>query len=146
MNGSEFIKSILALRAYRDAGDQGLDGMMAICFVFRNRVNSGWWGGDWIQTLAHHLDASAYKTESTSIPDTRNYAFQTLLQEIDGIFGGSSKDYITAPKESILAIPPRALYYAKLNEIDNPWFLETISRNHAEHHQIAQVGALTFFS
>jgi hypothetical protein len=134
--------------AYLDAFSEGLNGMLGVCFVLRNRVNAGWWGGDWIQVLSHHRDYSA-KTAPypDTLPDPRIYSIQCLLQEVTGIFSGSREDDITKPTSPTFkpSVYQPALYYAKLNEISNPWFLENISRN-PDHGRIAQVGGLTFFS
>ena len=149
MNGSDFIKSQLALRAWRDAFSEGLDGMRAVCHAFRNRANAGWWGGDWIQILAHHKDASSQiEPDSDDLPDPRVYSFQCLLQEIDGIFSGQTKDDITMPAQPAFqaSMYRPALYYAKLNEISSEWFLENISRNTKDHSRVAVVGQLVFFS
>lgn len=146
MQASEFLKSLLALRAFRDAGDQGLNGMLAVCFVYRNRMQAGWWGGQWKDVLEHHADVSAYiKPDSEAIPDPRMYSFQCLLQEVDGIFNGTSVDSISSPPNSILAKPLKPLYFARLDLIDRDWFLTNISRN-PDHQRMSQVGALTLFS
>jgi hypothetical protein len=146
VQGQEFVKALLALRAYRDAAPEGLNGMMAVCFVYRNRVEAGWWGGSWIEVLKHHTDVSFLThNDETDIPDPRNYAFQCLLQEVDGIFNGTREDDISTPKTSILAVKLKPFYFAKLDQISNPWFLENIARN-PEHKRMSQVGGLTLFS
>jgi hypothetical protein len=149
MDGSSFIKAEICRLAYLDGFSEGLNGMMAISFVLRNRVNAGWWGGDWVNVLSHHKDYS-YRTEPypDTIPDPRVFSFQTLLQEIDGIFSGQRVDDITVPVQPSFqpSAYPKALYYAKLDSISNPWFLESISRNTQQHSRVAQVGQLFFFS
>lgn len=149
MTGSDFIKAEMARLAYHDAFSEGINGMLAVCFTLRNRVNLGWWGGDWISVLSHHRDYS-YRVEPypDTLPDPRVFSFQTLLQEIDGIFSGQRTDDITVPAQPSLqagAYRPM-LYYAKLDGITNEWFLENISRNTAQHSRVAQVGQLFFFS
>ena len=149
VTGAEFIKSQLALRAWRDAFSEGLDGMRAVCHVFRNRANAGWWGGDWIQILSHHKDASSrIEPDSDTLPDPRVYSFQCLLQEIDGIFSGAAKDDVTVPvlPTFTAGVYRPVLYYARLDQITNDWFLENISRKTAEHPRLAQVGQIFFFA
>lgn len=156
MLGEHFVKSQLALRAWQDAGKDGLSGMLAVAFVIRNRVQAGWYSGDWIQVLAHHQDwAASEKIYTLDLPDPRNYAFGALLQEIDGIFSGSREDDVTrTANESMAAIvrfqgqsdTPVALYYGKLDDELRPWFLDNVSRSHENHKRIASVGTLTFFS
>jgi hypothetical protein len=149
MTGSEFICGQLALKAWQDGFTEGLDGMRAVAFAIRNRVNAGWWGGDWISVLSHHADYSA-KTEpySTDLPDPRVYSFQCLLQEINGIFNNSAKDDVTIPAQPSFqaGVYKPVLYYAKLDEITNDWFLENISRRPDLHPRSAQVGQIFFFS
>src|SRR6266481_297945 len=149
MQGTDFLCGQLALLAWRDGFTEGLSGMEAVCFVIRNRVNAGWWGGNWVDVLAHHRDYS-YRTElyPDTLPDPRVYSFQYLLQEINGIFSGQRKDDVTVPNQPsfVASAYKPALYYAKLNEINRDWFLENISRQPQIHSRVAQVGALTFFS
>ena len=122
--------------------------MLACAHVIKRRVDSGWWGGSWHDVLSHHRDYSAYKEPyPDTIPDPRIYSVQCLLQEIPGIFNGTTKDDITVPKQSVLAHPVAgALYYARLDLIDREWFLENISRRPDLHPRVAQVGQLFFFN
>jgi len=82
------------------------------------------------------------------LPDPKNFAFRTVLQEVNNIFSGARVDDVTVTvTNSVLSIPPSpALYYGKLNEIDRPWFLENISRAHDKHKIVAQVGMLHFWN
>lgn len=148
MNGAQFLQAQLALFAWRDGFSEGLNGMLAVAHTIRRRVEAGWWGGDWAQVLSHHRDySSRVEPYPDEVPDPRIYSIQCLLQEIPKIFDGSAKDDITMPKESVLARPVAgALFYARLDLISNPWFLENISRKPNEHPRIAQVGQTFFFS
>lgn len=122
--------------------------MKAVCFVVRNRIRAGFYGGDWAKILSNHAQwSSTREPPSSEIPDPREPAFRALLQDVTGIFTGQLEDNITVKEGgSALAVqPPVALYYAKLNEIDSPWFLENISRNTSQHRIIANVGALHFW-
>lgn len=147
VNGADFIKAQIVRRAHADGFSEGLNGMLAIAFVLRNRVSRGWFNGDWVQVLNNTNQASSQLENSREVvPDPRIWTVQTLLQEIDGIFEGTRPDDVTVAQRSVLATPPPpALYYARLNEITNPWFLENISRRPDLHPRIAQVGALSFF-
>lgn len=148
MNGSQFLQAQLALFAWRDGFTEGLQGMMAVAWTIKRRVEAGWWNGDWAQVLSHHRDySSRVEPYTDEVPDPRVYSFQCLLQEIPKIFDGSAKDDVTVPKESVLAKPVAgALYYARLDLISNPWFLENISRNPMQHPRVAQVGQTFFFA
>src|SRR6267142_72241 len=146
MQGSAFIDAQLARRAYIDGFEDGLTVIMAVAFVFRNRVNAGWFGGSWVDVLGHFRDSSSQtEQDPETLPDPRVYSFQCLLQEIDGIFSGQRTDDITVPTQPsfVASAYKPALFYGRLNRITNDWFLENISRNTAVHDRIAQVGALT---
>lgn len=148
MQGADFIKAQLARRAWLDANEEGLNGMMAVCFAYRNRQRAGWFGGNWVEILSHHRDASS-RTEQDpeTVPDPRVYSFQCLLQEIDGIFSGQRTDDITVAAQTVLATPASpALYYARLDRITSDHFLTEISRQPHVHPRVAQVGMLYFFS
>lgn len=161
MNAEDFIKSQLCLQAYRDAAVDGLNGMLAVCFCLRYRQRAGWFGGDWLQILAHHRDYAAVNAPPQfDLPDPRNYAFGLLIQEIDGIFSGRREDDILAPNKLFSGglvgqmdhsfaqpSPPPALYYGRLSDPEiRDWFLDNISRATDKHSLIATVGSLSFFS
>jgi hypothetical protein len=148
VNASQFLQGQLALFAWRDGFNEGLAGMLAVAHVIKRRVEAGWWSGDWAQVLSHHREYSAYiEPYPDTIPDPRVYSIQCLLQEIPNIFSGQTKDDITVPKQSVLARPAAgALYYARLDLISNPWFLDSISRKPNEHPRVAQVGQTFFFA
>jgi hypothetical protein len=123
--------------------------MLAVSFCIKNRVDAGWWGGDWAQVLSHHRDYS-YRVEPypDTVPDPRVYSFQCLLQEIDGIFSGQRKDDVTVPAQPsfVGAVYRPVLYYAQLDKITSDHFLENIARKPQEHQRLAQVGQMFFFS
>ena len=147
MTGSDFIIAQLALRAWQDGKENGINGMLAVAFTIKNRVKAGWYDGDWIEVLSNHKKWS-HKLEpySSQLPNPNNFAFRSLLQEVSGIFSGARRDDILMATESVLSVaPPPALYYGVLEEIDNPWFLDNISRS-IDHRRIAQVGTLFFWT
>jgi hypothetical protein len=156
MLGENFIKSLLALRAWQDGGQDGLSGCLAVCFVIRDRVRQGWYSGDWLQLLANHRQYSWTDAPySDELPSTRNYAFDLLLKEIDGIFSGTRENDITQPRDALSSVfsfnnapaKPVALYYGRLNDPNiREWFCESITRNTDNHRLIATVGSLSFFS
>lgn len=152
MQTFEFVAAMLALRAYQDGFDDGLDCMRAVAFTIRNRARAGWWNGDYTEILNHHQDYSAYREPPRSdFPDPRIYSVQTLLQEINDILSGRTKDNVTIAQDSVFNTfnmgpkPAPALYYARLDKITNEKFYE-ISRDGVNHPRIAQVGMTVFFS
>jgi hypothetical protein len=152
MKDTAFITSMLALQCWRDGKDEGFDAMMGIAFTIRNRVRAGWYGGNWLDILAHHQEWSATTaTPSIELPDPRINSFMKLLQQIDGVFNGMVDDNITIKQDGVSNLiitgpPPVALYYGRMDKIDNPWFLENISRKGELHPRIAQVGLISFFA
>jgi hypothetical protein len=150
----DFIKSQVALRCWIDGKDEGLNAMLGIAFVIRNRVRAGWYGGDWLQILSHHHEWSGNLNEEKTIqlPDPRVLSFMMLLQQMDGIFSGAADDSITIKRDGVASTislngpPPVALYYARLDKVNNDWFLDNISRCPDKHPMIAQVGLVSFFA
>lgn len=147
MLGTEFIQSEIARLAWLDAGSEGLNGMLGVAFTLRNRQRAGWWNGDWIKLLSNHrMYLSHNRPYTEELPDPRVFSFQGLLQEIDGIFRGSTPDTVTVSAQSVLSKPaPPTLYYARLDQIEREDFLTNISRNPA-HPRVAQIGLLYFFA
>ncbi len=146
-----FICSLVALRCWQEASEEGLNGMMAIAFALRNRARAGWYGGNWLEILAN-MDKASAKLEppTNSLPDTRTFSFMQFMQIIDNIFSGAMDDNITIKQDGEVKTMgikvPVVLYWAHLNEITNPWFLENIVRRPDQHQRVAQCGQLFFFS
>lgn len=152
MKDSTFVTSLLALKCWQDGRDEGLNGMLGIAFTIRNRIRASWYGGSWVDVLAHHKEWSAtLESPGDALPDPRVYSFTVFLQQVDQIFSGALDDFITIKKDGewrtvLSAAPPVALYYGYLNNISNPWFRENISLKGEQHPRIATVGGLTFFA
>lgn len=153
MRSDDFIKAHLALRAWQDGYSEGLNGMLAVAYAIRDRVRAGLYAGNWTQVLSHHREWSCkLEPPADTLPDPNNFAFRTFLQTIDGVFNGSAENNITVAQDPIsrymsLATPPSPpLYYGRLDEVTNPWFLEEICRKPDTHKRVASVGMLTFFT
>ena len=156
MTGSDFLTAELARLSWIYGGSEGISGAKACAFSFRNRVRAGWFGGNWSEVLSHHREVAA-TTEPLPdlIPDPRESGFRTFLQDVTAIFSGQAEDTITIAQDSManymkignlsVAAPP-SLYFGRLNEISNPFFLNEIVRKPDSHKRIATVGTLTFFS
>jgi hypothetical protein len=99
--------------------------------------------------LSHQQDVSfTLEPLPTIIPDPHQWNFKTFLQDVSGIFSGQLEDNVTilATGSALAVAAPVALYWGRLDKIDNPWFLDEISRKFESHKRVAVVGALTFFS
>ena len=143
---------MLAVRCWQEGHEEGLNGMMAVAFALRNRVRAGWYGGNWLEVI-ENMDKSSSKLEpyGNKLPDPRIFSFMQFLQIIDNIFSGALEDTITIKQDgewrTVLGKPaPVVLYWARLDKITNPWFLDNITRNPERHARVAQIGQLFFFS
>lgn len=55
--------TLLALCAWREARDQGAEGMLAVCWSVRNRVlkpGKTWWGDDWEEVVLAKAQYSSF--------------------------------------------------------------------------------------
>lgn len=156
MTGADFLTAELARIAWLEGSSEGLSGAKAVAFTVRNRVRAGWFGGSWAEILSHHRDWSATQEPlPVTVPDPREPGFRALLQDVTNIFTGQTEDNITIAQDPIsssmrlggVAVAPNpCLYFGRIDRIENPWFLEHISRNTAQHRIIAQVGMLHFWN
>lgn len=141
MTVQDFIKGQLAWLAWMEAHHLGgVQNMIAVAFVVKNRVRAGWHGGDWAAVMNAHYQYSANPQvaliELHSLPDCRDRDFIALLQNIDGILSGSLQDTYTAG----------GLYYCELNNVTRDWFKENVLAHPEQHPRVATVATVTFFS
>ena len=71
--------------------------------------------------------------EPTGYPQVWEPAFTKLLHAVDGVYDNSAPDPTNG-----------ALFWADLNKITRPWFLENIVRS-INHPRVADNNTLTFF-
>src|ERR1051326_685181 len=109
MTNENFVKSILALLAYREERSNGINGQLGVMFVVRNRVKAGWQGGDWLKVITGHNQFSSISivgdSQTVVYPQLGDPNFTKLLQYVDGVFDNTMTDSLTQG----------ALYYADLN-------------------------------
>lgn len=130
-----FIKAELAAFAQREAAHHGgIDNMLAVAFVVRNRVRASWFGGNWMEIIEGHEGVAGKNYPRTAV-NLRDIHFRMFLQQIDDLYLGLTPDKMTEG----------ALYYCELNHCDNEWFLENIVRKPEEHPRVATVGNVSFF-
>lgn len=152
MKDSQFISAQLARLAWLDGHEDGTNAMLGCAFVIRNRIRAGWHGGQWHEILSnHHKYSAKVELYPDTIPDPRGFAFMSFLQQVDQIFSGALDDFVTIKQDGdwkyVMSVaPPVAMYYGRLNDITNDWFLQNIARKGDEHPRIAQVGQLFFFA
>lgn len=145
MTVQDVIRVELAMLAWREARHYGgINNMLAVAFVVKNRVDAGWLGGDWMQIIANHEQWSARlvtapalqgETQMAPVPDFHDPDVRDLIVEVDGIFDGTAEDTFT----------DGALYYCELDRVERPWFLQNVVRRPDAHARVATVGPVSFF-
>lgn len=139
MIGTEFEKAIVALSAWREMRGEGVNAMLAVVFVLRNRAKAGWNDGSIYQNAIALNQISSISVlgdpNTIKFPDIRDPDFQTLLHKIDAIYN-DAPDQITSG----------AKYYAVLKDATSGWFFKNIVNKPSEHPRVAQIGKTTFFA
>lgn len=137
MRQDDFVKSLLALEAWRQGKDFGQQPILMVLGCLANRQRLGW--GSWLEVVAKlpKFSATIAQPNREEFPDIWDQAFVKTLHAIDSIYDGS--------------IPDPALggvYWADLSQgrggITNPWFREKIL-NSPQHTAVANQGPFTLF-
>lgn len=125
----------------------GVETMLAVAQVIKNRVDAGWHGGDWVRVME-----SAPEYRGTVQPDSRTHIdprdgnFRELMRRIDDVYYGTAEDdNVNLKAEKNPSGEKKSLYYAELHNINREWFRERILSDLDTHPRIAMVGQLTFF-
>jgi hypothetical protein len=141
MTYESYIKARLMDYVIVDAyASGGVEPMLAVAQVLKNRANAGWSGGDWIRIIE-----SAPEYRGTVQPDMhthldpRDGSFRELMRRIDDVYYGTAED------SNVNTSTGKSLYYAELHNINREWFRERILSDLETHPRIAVVGQLTFF-
>lgn len=141
MLAENYIKAMLANYAYKEGARYGgIDNMLAVCHVIRNRMDNGWYGGDWLAALDNAPEVAANEPgEDEEMPtppiNLRDVATRRFLDKVDYVFDGSAPDLMT----------DGALYYGDLKRPRRLWFVQNITANLDEHPHVATVGPVWFF-
>lgn len=138
MIGTEFEKAVVALACWREMCSEGVNGMISVAFVLRNRAKAGWYHGSIYENAIALNQISSISVlgdpNTIKFPDIRDPDFQTLLHKLDAIYDDAA-DLITNG----------AKYYAVLKDSTSGWFFKNIVNKPAEHPRVAQIGKTTFF-
>jgi hypothetical protein len=135
MTPEQFIKAQIVTYAHQEGAIHGgIDNMLAVAFVLRNRRNAGWFGGDWLEIISHAAD-SAGTYHPPRIPNLRDINVRMLLQQVDDIYSGMAVDKMTQG----------ALFYCELASIQNDWFKKNVLSDLTAHERVATVGLVSFF-
>ena len=141
MDVHNYVLSLAALTAWREERGGGLNSMLAVMFVIKNRANANWQGGDIykIITAKNQFDSIVMKGDPNTVeyPDPRDPVFQKVCQYADGIFDGTTADNLTMG----------SLYYSDLGSPGynkEGWFELNIVRS-PNHPRLATIGTTSFF-
>lgn len=142
MTYENFIKARLVDFAVEEAFiSGGVEAMLAVAQVLKNRVDAGWQGGDWrrvIRTAPNYRGTIQPGYVETEV-DPRDGNFRELMSRIDDVYHGTADD------TNVNNDSGKSLYYAELHNINRPWFREHILEDLESHPRLASVGQLTFF-
>lgn len=141
MTFENYIKGRIVDFAVAEAHHHGSsEGMLAVAQVLANRVKAGW--GEWHKVIATAPEYIGTEQARVSI-DPRDATFRRVLAGIDDIYQGIADDTNVNVEDD--DGKHLALYYAELNNITRPWFIDNITRQLGRHPRLATVGPLTFF-
>lgn len=139
MTAENFIKGQIAAFCYAEGAHAGgYQSMLAVACVLRNRRSKGWFGGNWLEIIAHAEESSAHELLPQPAIKLESADFRRVLQEIDDIYTGTYSDELTAG----------GLYYLDTlsGNPSRPWFQEKILEQPLNHRRVAQVGMMYIFS
>ena len=144
MQNQDFLNSLAALLAWREENINGVNGMLGVLFVLRNRLKAGWSGGDIQAIMEGHNQFSSMSIlgdgQTVHYPDVRNPDFQKILQYVDAVFD------LNNPMPDTLT--NGALYYSDLNSSGfqkGGWFDRVILSNPTRFPRTATIGSTTYF-
>lgn len=136
MTADNYIKGRLAAFCIDEGfAHGGLYNMVAVAHVLKNRVEAGWFGGDWMRVLEAAPSQRGTLRDIAREVDLRDGSIRLLFQAIDDIYSGTIEDNLTAG----------ALFYADLHNLTNPEFKANVLQNPESHPRIATVGLTAFF-
>jgi hypothetical protein len=139
MTFESYIKARLMDCVFSEAfSSGGVEPMLAVAQVIKNRVDAGWQGGDWLRIIEHVPDSRGTEPPAAHI-DPQDPNFRELMRKIDDVYYGTADD-ANVNNES-----GKALYYAELHNINREWFADHILKDGESHPRLASVGQLTFF-
>jgi hypothetical protein len=111
----------------------GVNNMLAVLHVLRNRVMAGW--GDWQEVIE-----TAESRRATIYPPTpinvRTNDVRIILNRVDEIYTRVDQHDLTGG----------ALFYFDQNFPMEEWFKREIAGRHEEHTRVAHIGPVWFFT
>jgi N-acetylmuramoyl-L-alanine amidase len=137
MTQADFEKALLALVIWREARNQGEDGMRAVGHVIRNRVFS--WGSSYTRIITgknQFTSISVHTDPETVIyPALGDAQFNFCLRIADDIYNNVDPD-----------ITMGSLYYYNPATATSQWFTDNIVSQSEVHPLKAKVGSQLFYA
>lgn len=128
----DFVKAQIALTAWRYASHYGSHTpQVLVAQVIANRFRRGW--GQWLELVERMPKYQSAPPAKTGYPDLWDKSFLRVLNEMDTIYDGTSKDTVNG-----------AVYFGDTTDIQNEWFLEKICRS-GEYNRVHEMGTLVFW-
>jgi hypothetical protein len=87
MTPTDYANSQIATACWRAAQTELHSVMLAVCQVFKNRADAGWYDHDLYLNCTHWLEENPGE-----FPDTRDPQFQQLLAKLDNVISGAVPD------------------------------------------------------
>jgi len=128
-----YIRAQVARFAIEDgARHGGIQNMLAIAHVLRNRVFAGW--GDWVEVMqrAPEKRATIYPPYT---PDMRGSSIRVFLSRLDEIYTATTSEDFTGG----------ALFYVDPGLPMADWFREQVMNHPEQHPRCSHVGPVWFF-
>jgi hypothetical protein len=125
----------LAIISWSEAEASGVDPALGIAHCLRNRIEAGWYGGDWFELFQNLANSSANEILlARRYPDFRDLAIvKWYMPKVEQVFQGTLPDMTFGAK-----------YWGKLGTA-RQWFVESIVRS-SDHKRTAQIGEFSFYS
>jgi hypothetical protein len=129
-----YIRAQMARFAIEEGGRHGgVNNMLAVAQVLRNRVFAGW--GDWLEVVqrAPEKRATIYPPHMSEL---RSGNVRVLLNKIDDVYTKADAEDLTAG----------ALFYVEPGFPVAEWFKTEVLDRPDEHRRTAHVGPVWFFN
>ena len=110
----------------------GVNNMLAIAHVLRNRVFAGW--GDWLEVVTH-AGQKRGNLYIHDMPNIRTQNVRVLLNRIDEIYTRADANDLTGG----------ALFYCEPNLPLAEWFKTEVLDRPEDHPRVAHIGPVWFY-
>jgi hypothetical protein len=110
----------------------GINNMLGVAQVLRNRVFSGW--GDWLE-VAQTAPAKCATIYPPDMPNMRTGNVRTFLNRLDELYTSEISDDLTGG----------ALFYLDPSFAIAPWFQKEVLDCAGEHQRTAHIGPVWFY-